>query len=279
MFEHQKARSPFVFFGLTFAYSWIIWLPSILAGLGVELGINAEAYTSVSVPIGGFAPLVAAITMVARKHGRKECWRFIKTGFDFKVKPVYYLLAFLIPLIISVSSHYLPSLFGLQVIDTLIPEEIGNPYILLVPVFIFMLLVGGGQEEFGWRGYAQEPLQERFGIIKASLIIGFVWGIWHLPLWIMPGDGHSRYSFIAFVIHTIFVSVVYAWIYNASGKKMIVAWIFHGMANMIVGFFPYFHMIDGEPETAYWVYAGVNVLAGLIAMFLILQRKKSLQEA
>lgn len=278
MSKHQEERSPFAYFALTIAYSWILWMPFILAGLGVELGFDAETYTGLIVPIGAFAPLAGAVTLIARKHGWKECWQFIKTGFDFKVKPVFYLLAALVPVLIAVSSHYLASLFNLQVTDTLIPEEMGNPYILIIPVFLFMGLVGGGQEEFGWRGYAQEPLQERFGIIKAALIIGFVWGIWHVPLWIMPGDDHARYSFIAFVVQTVSVSVTYAWIYNASGKKMITAWIYHAMANMIPGFFPYFHMIEGEPETAYWVYAGVNVLVGLIASFMIMKIKKDTQE-
>ena len=63
-------------------------------------------------------------------------------------------------------------------------------------------------EEFGWRGYSQQPLQERFGVVPASLLIGVIWGFWHLPLWVMPGDGHSTYPFIAFLIMTTSISVV-----------------------------------------------------------------------
>ena len=119
---------------------------------------------------------------------------------DFHIKPVYLILALVLPLVIHVITHYLALAVGLDVAQTLFPTEIPTaPIILAIPYFILMMVIGGGQEEFGWRGYAQEPLQEKIGVIPASLVIGVIWGIWHLPLWFMAGDLHSAYSFLAFV--------------------------------------------------------------------------------
>ena len=92
MSNHQTNRTPFVFFLLTFVLAWLLWLPSILAGLGVELGFDTRAYSGVVVPIGAFAPLAAALTLVVRRHGWKEGWRFIRQAFDFKTKPAYFAL-------------------------------------------------------------------------------------------------------------------------------------------------------------------------------------------
>ncbi len=272
---HQQNRTPIYFFILTFLYSWGIWLPSILVGLGVNLNIDAVTYTAITIPIGAFAPLLAALTLIIKRHGWKEAWIFLKQGFNFKVKPVYFVLAILIPLVIHTIAHYLSPLIGFEVAQTLLPDNLPVPPIVLaIPYFFLMLIIGGGQEEFGWRGYALDPLQKKFGTIPASLLIGLIWGLWHLPLWVMPGDGHSTYPYIAFVIMTTSISLVYSWLYNASGKKMIVALFLHAMSNTAAPLIPFLHMQEGKPETAYWVYAGVNLIAGLICAFLILKNKE-----
>ena len=183
MDAHRKDRNPTLFFILTFLFSWGIWIPSILVGLGVNLALDAPAYTAVVIPIGAFAPLFAALALVIKQHGRKEGWNFIRQVFDFKVKPKYLLFALIIPIIIHAIAHYLAPLMGFEVADTLLPKDLPvSPIILSIPYFFLMLLIGGGQEEFGWRGYALAPLQKRLGVIPASLLIGSIWGIWHLPL-------------------------------------------------------------------------------------------------
>ena len=114
--------------------------------------------------------------------------------------------------ITSYSIHY-TKLY--EVADSLIPADfmVGVPrWVLAIPYFLFIGILGGGQEEFGWRGYAQQPLQKRFGVLRASLLIGFIWGMFHLPLWFIPGDPHSAQPFPAFVIQTTTVSLVYAFV-------------------------------------------------------------------
>lgn len=261
MAKHREGRSPFMFFALTIAYAWTLWLPGILAGVDYLILVT----------IGAFAPLAAAVTLISRRHGWRESWQFIRQVSDFKTKPVYYLLALLIPLAVAAATHYLAPLFNLQVADTLFPETV-NPWLLLIPYLIFIMLIGGGQEEFGWRGYAQQPLQERYGVIKASVMIGLVWGVWHLPLWAFP-DAQGAYPFVAFVMQTVGVSLVYGLLYNASGQKLIIAILYHGMWNTAPPLFPFLHQVEGEPQTAYWIYAGVTVAAGLIAAFIIRRRR------
>ncbi len=271
---HRQNRSPLYFFALTFLFSWGLWLPSILSGLGFELGLDAEAYTSITIPIGAFAPLVAALALIIKSHGWKEAWLFIRSGFDFKVNPVILGLALIIPIVIHAAAHYLAPVFGFEVANSLLPENLPVPPIILsIPYFLLMLFIGGGQEEYGWRGYALDPLQEKLGSNQASLIIGFVWGIWHLPLWIMPGEPHSTYPFIAFLIMTMSISVVYTWLYNASNGKLIVALFFHAMNNTAAPLIPYLRWEEGKPETAYWVYSGVNLVAAIIFGILTYKNK------
>ena len=271
----KQAKRPVLFLIFTFLITWGLWLPSILSGFGIDLGIDAETYTAITVPIGAFAPLLVALALVIKQDGRKGGWDFFRQAFDLKVKPFYLVAAFGIPLIIHILAHYLAPLLGFPVANTLFPENSGIPSIIIaIPYFFLMLIIGGGQEEFGWRGYAQEPLQKRMGVIPASLLIGLVWGIWHLPLWVMPGEGHSTYPFIAFLIMTTSISIVYGWLYNASDQKLITVIIFHAMSNTAAPLLPFLVMQEGTPETAYWIYAAVNVLAAVFFGFVILKTEK-----
>lgn len=274
MTDHHGNRDPWKFFLLTFAYSWIIWIPSVLDGIGIDLPFNVTGYSIVVVIIGAFAPMMAAITLIARESGWKGTKAFLGQALDFHFKPIYLIIALALPVLIHAIAHYLAPVVGLDVAKTLFPTEISVPPLLLaIPYFFLMLVIGGGQEEFGWRGYAQEPLQEKIGVIPASLVIGVIWGIWHLPLWFMTGDLHSAYSFFAFVIMTTSISIMYAWLYNSSGKKLIVVMFFHAMNNTAAPLLPFLHGMEEKPESAYWLYATVNLIFGVIFAYALAKDK------
>lgn len=279
MTDYIKARNPWNFFLLTFAYSWIIWIPSVLDGIGVKLPFDVTGYSTLVVIIGAFAPLLAALTLIGRNEGWKGIKSFLRKAIDFRFKPIYLILVLGLPLVIHLISHYGAIALGLDVAQTLFPAELPvAPIILAIPYLLLMLVVGGGQEEFGWRGYAQEPLQEKIGVVPASLVIGGIWGLWHLPLWFMTGDLHSAYSFLAFVMMTTSISLVYAYLYNFSGKKLLIVMFFHAMNNTAAPLLPFLHGVEGKPETAYWIYAFVNVLIGLVFSILLIKKSKPVQE-
>jgi membrane protease YdiL (CAAX protease family) len=263
--NHHNERNVCGFFLLTFMYSWSLWLPFVLSGIGiVKYSDTLDALRMPAVLLGAFAPLLSAVTIIARRHGWSEVKKYILQVINLRTQSRYFALAFLLPLIITAAAHYIANFTGLDNLPrTFLPENLPIPTaILIIPYFFLMLIIGGGQEEFGWRGYAQEPLQDRFGVIGGSVVLGVVWGLWHLPLWFMPGDGHAYYSFFAFLIFTIGTSLIMACIYNASGKKVITTWIMHAMSNTVVPFFPIMHM-ENVPQPGYWLWVGLNSLAAL----------------
>ncbi|MDO9557998.1 MAG: hypothetical protein Q7J82_10565 [Coriobacteriia bacterium] len=169
MTDRSQHRSPWLFFLLTYVYSWVLWMPAVLDGIGVKLPVDVTKYTIVAVLVGAFAPMLAAITLVSRQSGWTGVKAFLGRVLEFRFKPVYLVAALAVPVVIHLIAHYMSVAFGLDVASTLIPAEVPvAPVILAIPYFILMLVVGGGQEEFGWRGYAQEPLQDRIGVIPAS---------------------------------------------------------------------------------------------------------------
>lgn len=128
-------------------------------------------------PISAFAflcPLTAAVTLVYLKDGRAGVAALLKRAFDLgQIHANQWLaLAFLLePGIIALS------FVAMRITDVAVPPpEIGIfPALALFMIF----LISGWSEELGWSGYATDPLQERFGALRASLIIGLVWAGWH----------------------------------------------------------------------------------------------------
>lgn len=101
------------------------------------------------------------------------------------------------------------------------------------------LVVGllGALEEPGWRGYAQEGLQRRLPVVVAGLVIGVFWALWHLPLFFIEGTyqqglGVGTAAFWGFNLAIIAGSPLYAWLYNASGRVVFAAALYHGLGNI-----------------------------------------------
>lgn len=104
-----------------------------------------------------------------------------------------------------------------------------------VPLFVVSLvtatLIGGGQEEFGWRGFALQPLQETYGGLVASLLIGIVWATWHLPLFLMGAPRNQTGSFALYAVLVVGLSILLTWYYNSTGRSILLAMLFHGAIN------------------------------------------------
>jgi len=261
----NSKRNICAFFIITFIFSWLLWLPFVLWGFGVfQLNETVASLMTLAVMLGAFGPMFAAIVLIGRKEGKLGVKQYFRRAFSFRVKPIYYVIALLLPLLLTAVAHYFVNITGIDILpDNLLPEGLAIPVIvLIIPYFIFILLAGGGQEEFGWRGYAQEPLQQRFGILGGSILLGIAWGMWHLPLWFMPGEGHAYYSFFAFLLFTVSMSVIIGWLYNASGKKLVIPWIMHAISNVSMPLFPVLHLAN-IAQPGYWIWVAVNILAAV----------------
>ncbi|PSQ45389.1 hypothetical protein BRD15_11820 [Halobacteriales archaeon SW_6_65_15] len=97
--------------------------------------------------------------------------------------------------------------------------------------FAFALLLGGGQEELGWRGFALPRLQRAHGPMAASLVIGVVWAVWHLPLFAMEGTSQSQVPFLAYAPAVVAMSVIFTWLYNESAGCILPVMLLHAGIN------------------------------------------------
>ena len=111
-------------------------------------------------------------------------------------------------------------------------------YVFLPIIYLSNIFVGGPiAEEFGWRGFALPKLQARIGALSAGLVIGVVWGLWHLPFFIFP-EGALVIGNIPFVWYLPLVtawSVLFTWIYNNTKGSVLMMILFHAAINTTLG--------------------------------------------
>lgn len=139
----------------------------------------------------------------------------------------------------------MPTILGISlliyiIIGETIPESIllTNP-LLILPVFLIAFFFQGAiSKEFGWRGFALDRLQEKYNALTSSIIIGIVWGFWHLPLFYINGTSQSKMPvvlIIFFILNSVFLSILFTWLHNNTGGNILVALLFHTMVNLTYG--------------------------------------------
>jgi membrane protease YdiL (CAAX protease family) len=86
-------------------------------------------------------------------------------------------------------------------------------------------------EEVGWRGFALPHLQKRHTALVATLIVGILWGLWHLPLFFWNGNPISEQPLLPWFISTVASAFVYTWLYNSTNGSLLPAALFHVALN------------------------------------------------
>jgi membrane protease YdiL (CAAX protease family) len=196
--------------------------------------------------IGGLGPILSAIYLVHTtqpKDDQREFWRRV---IDFRHLPLPWFFASLfIPPLIALLSVFV-SMFLSNEYTQWQPmlSLIQNP-LTFVFFLISTLVLGPLPEEIGWRGYGLESLQTKYSALQASLIVGFFWAIWHIPLFLTKDSGFAAIyplyslSFWLWAISLLSISIIMTWIFNHTEKSTLTAILFHFSINATSGFFSF----------------------------------------
>jgi len=171
---------------------------------------------------GGIFPAFAAFIV-----GRKDKETRIRLKAEIlraKVGFLWYIAIFLAPLFISGISWVLFSQLHKN-----IGPFLQRPIYLIFGMLPIMVL-GGGSEEIGWRGIMLSKLLTKLSPLRATLIVSFVWGIWHLPLWFIVGVPQYGSNFLYFIAGTFSLSLLLTIIYIAT-RSLFICILFHAIEN------------------------------------------------
>ncbi|MCL5947370.1 MAG: CPBP family intramembrane metalloprotease [Chloroflexi bacterium] len=217
-------KSPLTFFLLAFAFAIPFWLTGAVTGLEPLPGLPVAALAAV-------CPMLAAMILVYRENKNAGLATLLKRSFDFKrIKAkIWYVPTLLImPVVMALS-------FGvLRLSGTHVPTpQIG---VLSALILCAVFFIGALGEELGWSGYAIDPMQERWGALQASIVLGLIWALYHyIPL----AQAHRSVSWIAWwTLGTVALRLVMVWLYNNTGKSVFAMVLFHMMINVTWQLFP-----------------------------------------
>lgn len=264
-------RSPLLaYFILAFAGAWIVWLPLVLSksGLGLLPFTPTTGWIYALEVLGSFTgPTLAAFLVtfaIAEKQGVQHLLRRYIQRRGYTRWFLFILLG--APLLVILAAS-LASRFGGIHDSTLITQRWSQLVTMYLPIVALNIPGGPLGEEPGWRGLALPHLQRRYGALVATLILGVLWGLWHLPLFLVKGaDGPFTLSgFGLFLLGVIMFTIFLTWVFNNTGGSLLVAIVLHATFNanssLVVLLSPTFPLLSWN---LYLVYGGCALLVLLL---------------
>jgi len=179
----------------------------IVAGIGIELT--------------AYAPALAALLAVAVMRERRGIRRLLKPALAWRVPLKWYVIAVAGSAVLFLAADVVRALVRAPLPATWVTF----PGAAAIAFLVGALIAGSFGEEVGWRGLGQRRLQGRYGALAAALLVGFLWGLWHLWPVVAPGglDGTTWADGVLTVARLMAMSILFAWLFNsAEGSLLIV---------------------------------------------------------
>lgn len=234
----------FVFVAVTFAITWGIVAIYIVAPDWASARFGEITGSHPFFFLATWAPAISAFGLVLLYGGTAGLKGFLSRLFLWRIpSPWILLIAVGLPAIYMLGSLAK----GGPLLAPLPPEGVSAMIALT-----FMMLFLGPIEEFGWRGVAQPILQRHVAPLWAGMIIGTIWGIWHLPAFFLSGTVFATWNFLPFFIGNITLAVLVTPIFNASRGSLLWPMLFHW--QLIFPIWP-----DAQPYDT-WLYLAVTVV-------------------
>jgi len=216
------------FFVLTIIFTLPAYILVVLTGLNIIL---TPEMVFAFIPLAVIAPISAALVLTYRKDGGIGVKKLLKRSFDYKrVKnkkwfwPTLLLMPLIFSLVLGVSS---------LLEQELLPAAMS---FIATPILLIIFFISALCEQIGWMGYAFEPMCNRWGLFKSTILLGIFWGMWHIPLYIFSIPGTEM--IVAQVLTVIALRVLLVWLYSNTGKSVFIVILFHATYNVCMSVFP-----------------------------------------
>jgi membrane protease YdiL (CAAX protease family) len=265
-----KRHSLITFFFLTYALTWILWLPLVFLRDTIP-----AAPALVLVLLGSLIPSTLAIVLTAIVFGRRSLGTLLSRLLIWRVNPLWYVMLMLGPLTLAGGMVALNAFVGGPAIN------VGVALLTVMITLVFFIFPGSALgEEIGWRGYALPRLQYRRSALSASLILGVIWAFYHLPLFFTGQAFRSPSILVPFIISTIALSVILTWVYNSTGGSLLMVVLLHATANLPLTLL--LEPLGSRAVLPFWLFVGLMVVAAIVVVIVAgpahLSRKRRKQE-
>ena len=237
----SKKKIATIFIVVTLLLTWLIQFMPIILGMDVDnTSVSSFDYSSIFFTIGGMMPSLLGIIFVFIFYKKENIKDFFKRCF---IPNKNSFIGMLIGLLLicfevfvtqTIANYFMGSKLGFMGLKAII----ANP--LMIFYYLFWGLISGPiSEEFGWRGFLSDMLVNKKNVFKISLLIGFIWGIWHLPLFFYPAQIqyewlHSNlFLVLCFILCCMSNALVYSAVYVISNRSVFAIFFLHMFENII----------------------------------------------
>lgn len=225
-----RRHSLIIGIALMYAFTWSVHLS--------RAGVLPVQFPSVIYMLGGWGFALAAILMTWITLGAEAVIALLKRFLIWRLDWKWYASLLIIPLtyLLGIAAHALVTGSAPDLRLTAAYRAAGSPACVLafvIPVFLADVL--GNGEEIGWRGYALPRLQSRYSALYSALVIGLIWALWHVAVYIRS---FNPVWFAWYVVSVIAKSVLITWAYNGTRGSLLLATLYHAMWNTSGIFLP-----------------------------------------
>jgi membrane protease YdiL (CAAX protease family) len=227
----KAVKEAYTFLGLTLAFSYFVfWGPLALfriPAISFVGDVRGPAWAMALFLVGGFVPSLLAVLLTWKKEGLSGLRQLGRRIIQFKLGWRWYVFTFLIVIAGTAGQLTINRLLGNTFNGYLFGAQLGS--------FLPLLIFGPLSEEIGWRGYALGRLQTRWNALTSSLIVGLIWALWHLPLFMMVGTSQQQLGvpFVGLLIKLMAISILLTWLYNNTKQSLWSAILLHWLYNWL----------------------------------------------
>jgi membrane protease YdiL (CAAX protease family) len=268
-FSSFVRRHPIVaYFILAFAGTWLVISPLVMDALGL-IKLSEAAWMLFYLLASLTGPNLAAFWVTGVIEGRAGMGRLFRRIFQVRAGLQWYAVVLFVFLGIWLAAY------SLLYKGAPLANLAANPSLLLsmfLPNVVIGLLIPSIAEEPGWRGFALPRMQKAYGPIVATLVLGILHGIWHLPALFTPMLGPFTINgFIIFVLTAAAGTFIYTWVFNNTRGSVWIAMVLHASSNAaskLVG-----ELVPKDVELTGWLKllnsGWINVIAFALAALLL----------
>jgi membrane protease YdiL (CAAX protease family) len=246
---------------LMFALTWPIDL--------ANSGILPVQFPFIVYVFLGWGFIFASVIMTGLTLGKDGVVALLRRYAQWRIGWKWYLAAFLLAPSLIVLAVYIHAArvgvspdFSTVMAHKILGAETSLPLFVL-PFFLVEIITNG--EEIGWRGYVLPRLQARYSALASTLILGLIWGFWHLPKYL---SHWSMVSFAWFMVHAMAYAVILTWLYNNTKGSLLLVAISHASANTAGVFMPMANTVSSESMGVYIIFVLLEVITAIIIVIL-----------
>ena len=232
------------------------------------LPFDLALYDSLA-PIFGVA--LPAFIVVAATGGRDGVRDLARRCLRWRVGVLWYLFAFLsVPAAVLLCAI---AVFGRALLDVLV-EKWALLFTAVLPQLLFLILFFIIAEEVGFMGFLQARLQDRYGPLKASVIVTVPFALYHLPTLMVendlgPGSLHIALGFLGILaVLQMFGRIVIMWLYNSTASSVLLVGLWHSSFDATTSAFGRTFVVPGPAGTAFL--SGFVIPSAVVAVFAVL---------